>query len=156
MTELPTDDQDESKTEEIQTEINTNVSHKGKGTVYAVQTVMEGNRRVDWKIGHIDGTFAEGSDYYYKDELFHSNDLQKMSENGSLGKKIKNKTFYELLESDISTDGGKLTEKKVYDLNRVDAAEWATEYLDGNMRPEIILDEWWEDMKSLYDEGELE
>lgn len=155
MSELPTDEQDESSNSGIQTEINTEVSYEGKGTVYAVQTVKEGDRRVDWKIGHVDGTFAEGIDYYYKGELFCSDDLQKMSMNAPLGK-YKDETFHELLDSDLSTDDGKLIEKKVYDLDGVDAAEWATGYLDGKMLPETILDEWWEDMKSLHDEEKLE
>lgn len=155
MTELPTDDQDESRSEEIQTEIKAEVSHEGKGTVYAVQTVKQGDRRVDWKIGHIDGTFAEGTDYYYKGELFHSDDLQKMPENAPLGR-FQDETFYELLDSDISMDDGKLIEENVYDLDGIDTAEWATEYLDGAMDPETILDEWWGDAKLLYDEGKLE
>jgi hypothetical protein len=152
---MPTDGQDDPRNEEIETEIKTEVSQEGKATVYAVQIVKEGNRRVDWKIGHIDGTFAEGTDYYYKGELFHSEGLQKIPENGPLGK-YKDQRFHELLDSDISMDDGKLTEKNVYDLDGVDAGEWATGYLDGNMLPETILDEWWEDVKSRHDEGELE
>jgi len=144
------DDYDGMSTDDIHTEISTQVSHEGRGTVYAVQTVRQGDRRVDWKIGHIDGTFAEGADYYHKGEVFHTDPLETLPENAPLGK-YKNETFYELIDSTVSTEDGKLIETYVYDLDGVDTAAWAREYLDGHMLPDTLLDEWWVDKKSRYD-----
>jgi hypothetical protein len=79
-------DQNDASTADIHTEISTEVSHEGRGTVYAIKTVTQGDRRVDWKIGHIEGTFAEGAEYYYKGDDFHTDPLQRLPENAPRGR----------------------------------------------------------------------
>jgi len=153
VTDSSTDDHGDVRTEEIHTEISTEVSNEGQGTVYAVQTVQQGDRRVDCKIGHVDRIFAEGAEYYYKGEVFHTDALTQLPENAPRGR-YKDDTFHELIDSDSSIEDGKLTETFVYDLDGVDTAEWAKEYFDGQMQmlPETLLEEWWEDKKSRYEE----
>jgi len=142
----------EASSEEIIVEFDTDVEFEGqKGTVYAVQTVRQGDRRTDWKVGHVDGSYAEAFDHYYKGELFESNELVKITENGPLGK-YKDDRFYPLLDSDYSQGDGEMTESKTYDTEGIDASEWAVGYMDGNFMPETILDEFWEEAKSDYDE----
>jgi hypothetical protein len=137
-------DQNDASTADIHTEISTEVSHEGRGTVYAIKTVTQGDRRVDWKIGHIEGTFAEGAEYYYKGDDFHTDPLQRLPENSPRGR-FKDDSFHELIDSDSSIEDGKLTETYAYDFEGVDSATWAEEYVDIQMLPETLLNEWCED-----------
>ena len=135
----------DSTTDEISSEILTEVEFDDEpGTVYAVQRVEKGEKRVDWKIGHIDGTFAEGHDFYDEGEMFESGQLQTMPENGPSGR-YKDTKFHELLDFEVSVEDGKMIERRVYDVDGVDTSKWAIRYLDGSFLLETILDEWWGD-----------
>lgn len=151
MADPSANNQNDASTADIHTEISTEVSHEGRETVYAIKAVTQGDRRVDWKIGHIEGTFAEGAEYYYEGEVFHTDPLQRLPENAPLGR-FKDDTFHELIGSNSSIEDGKLTETYVYDLEGVDSATWAEEYVDVQMLPETLLDEWWEDKRSHHDD----
>lgn len=146
MTEPPSDSDNKSNSHEIRTEKKTEISHSGEGTVYAILTVEQGKRRVDWKIGHIDGTFAEGFDNYYDGDLFFTNDFTAIPENAPSGK-YKDDKIYRLEESDASVEDGEVTITEVYDTEGIDATEWALDYFD-TMLPETIIDEWWREDKA--------
>lgn len=154
MADPSSDDHKDLSTDDIHTEISTEVSHEGQGTVYAVRTVKQGDRRVDVKIGHIDGTFAEGAEYYYKGDIFHTDALTQAPRNAPRGR-YTDDTFHELLDTDSSIEDGKLTETFVYDHDGVDTANWATEYFDAGLLPATLLDEWWDETKSLCDNDQL-
>lgn len=135
----------ESGTEAINSEILTDVEFEDEpGTVYAVRRITQGDRRVDWKVGHIEGTFAEGYDCYHEGELFERGPLQKIPENGPTGR-YKDTTFRPLLHMDTSIEDGKMTIKKVYDADQADASEWATGFIEASMLAETIMGEWWGD-----------
>lgn len=145
MADQDSDAEDRATQEEIRIDITTDVEFEDEeGTVYAIQTVEEGDRRVDWKIGHIDGTFAEGTDYYYEGERFDRAEFTKMPENAPSGK-YKDDRFYELFDLESSFDDGEVTVSKTYDTDGVDTDDWAVKKLEGAFYPETILDEWWED-----------
>lgn len=146
MTEPASDSNNNSNSSEIRTEKKTEISHSGEGTVYAILTVEQGKRRVDWKIGHIDGTFAEGIDNYYDGELFFRNDFTAIPENAPSGK-YKDDKIYRLKEGDASVEDGEVTITKEYDTEGMDATEWALDYFD-SMNPETIMDEWWREDKA--------
>jgi len=135
--------------DDVQVDIRTNVSHDGEGTVYAVQTAKRGKYRVELKIGHIDGTYAEGSEYYFDGESFYSS-FYKVPENGPSGK-YHDDTFYELLESDTTVEDGKLIEKYVHDADGVDVAEWASNRFELDWMADT-----WSDAITHHTEGQSE
>lgn len=127
---------------EIQTDIRTAVEYDGEGTVYAVKTAQQGRRRVDFKIGHIDGTYAEGFDYYLDDEIFYTSEMTKIPENGPSGR-YKDDKFYELIDGDISMTDDTIIETTEHDRDGVDADEWAEEHLELDpTASEILEDDW--------------
>jgi len=128
--------------EELRTEVKTDVEFDGEGTVYAVKTVQQGKRRVDSKMGHIDGTFSEGTDYYYDGELFYTTGFYKVPENAPSGR-YKDDTFHELLDGDISFDDDRMIRTGEYDLEGVDTSEWAKERLEGATFPQELLHDTW-------------
>ena len=140
MTDPSANNQNDASTVEIHIEISTEVSHGGRGTVYAIKTVTQRHRRVDWKIRHIEGTFAEGAEYYYKRDDFYTDPLQRLPENAPRGR-FKDNSFHELIDSDSSIEDGKLTEAYAYDFEGVDSATWAEEYVDIQMLPETLLND---------------
>jgi hypothetical protein len=153
MSEDQTNTHDESQEEEFQTEVKTDVSYEGEGTVHGVLTVQQGDRRADFKIGHIDGTYAAGDDYYHKGELFYSTGFTMLPENAPSGE-YRDDTFKELLEADVSVKDGRLVDERVYDAEGVDTTEWATSRLEAEYPNELL--EAWEYAKSKHDDGELE
>jgi len=136
---------DESKENngEIHDEVLTNVDFPDeKGTVYAVRRVEQGSRRIDWKVGHIDGTYAEATDLYHHGEELDINPLEKIPQNAPSGK-YKDSTFHERLDGETKVEDGKLITKEVHDLDGIDAVEWAADKINGAFTAETILDEWW-------------
>jgi len=128
---------------EIHDEVLTDVDFPDeKGTVYAVRRVEQGSRRIDWKIGHIKGTYAEAIDLYHNGEELDINPLEKIPENGPSGR-YKDSTFHELLDAEMNIEDGKIISKKVHDLDGIDAVEWAAGKAEGAFMAETILDEWW-------------
>lgn len=137
------DSDSETHSEEIHDEVITDIEFPSeKGTVYAVRRVEQGSRRIDWKVGHINGTYAEGIDLYYDGEELDVSPLTEMPENGPLGM-YKDSSFHELLDGETEIEDGKLTVKKVYDADGIDAVEWAAGKVESAFRAETILDEWW-------------
>lgn len=133
----------EENTGEIHDEVLTNVDFPDeKGTVYAVRRVEQGSRRIDWKVGHIDGTYAEAVDLYHDGEELDIDPLQTVPENGPMGM-YKDSTFHELLDAETKVEDGKLITKEVHDLDGIDAVEWAAGKVEGAFAAETILDEWW-------------
>lgn len=114
------------------------------GTVYAVHRVTQGPRRVDWKVGHIDGTFANGWEFYHEGDQFEGGPLETAPGN-AMSEKYKDTRVHELLKSEIEVEDGKMIQTKVYDLDGVNATDWAISYVTGNYLPETILYELWED-----------
>ena len=138
----------EENTGEIHDEVLTDVDFPDEeGTVYAVRRVEQGSRRIDWKIGHIDGTYAEAIDLYYNGEELDIQPLQTVPENSPLGM-YKDSTFHELLDGETKVEDGKLISRKVYDLDGIDAVEWAADKVETTFMAETILDEWWAEPSS--------
>ncbi|MFY4815059.1 hypothetical protein ACOJIV_20540 [Haloarcula sp. AONF1] len=127
---------------EIQTEIKTAVEYDGEGFVYAVKTAQQGQRRVDFKIGHIDGTYAEGYEYYYDGEVFYTSEMTKVPENAPSGR-YKDTEFYELMDADASVTDDTITETKEYDKEGVDTDNWAEDRLEGSLTASELLEEDW-------------
>lgn len=131
----------ESPDEDIHDEIITDVAFPDEdGTVHALRRIVQGDRRVDWKMGHIDGTFAEASDYYYDGEMFEQNPIVTIPENGPSGRYTDEK-FYETLDVEPDFEDGDVT--IIHDEEGADAVERAVVQLEGSMGAETILDEWW-------------
>lgn len=145
----------EDNREDIQTEIRTDVEYEGEGTVYAVKTAQQGDRRVDFKIGHIDGTYAEGFEYYHDGNTFTSTGLYKVPENAPSGR-YKNSKFYELIEMDVSFTDDTIIETKEYDREGVDTTEWAKERLDLDLTASEVLEDDWLNSAQNHLEDELE
>lgn len=145
----------EDSNENVRIEIRTDVEHEGEGTVYAVKTAQQGRRRVDFKIGHIDGTYAEGIEYYRDDEVFTSTGMYKISENAPSGRYNDDK-FYELIEMDASVTDNTITESKEYDRQGVDTTEWAKERLEGDLTASEVLEDDWLNSAQDHFEDELE
>lgn len=127
---------------EVQTDIRTAVEHDGKGTVYAVKTAKQGRRRVDFKIGHIDGTYAQECEYYIDGEIFYTSEMTKVPQNAPSGR-YKNDKFHELTDGDISMTEDTITETKEYDRDGIDTDEWAEERLEYDTTASEILEEDW-------------
>ncbi|WP_147587320.1 hypothetical protein [Halorubrum lipolyticum] len=145
----------EDSKEGVQTEIRTDVEYEGEGTVYAVKTAQQGKRRVDFKIGHIDGTYAEGLEYYYDGESFNSTGMYKVPENAPSGR-YKDDKFYELIDGDISLTEDSIIESKEHDRQGVDTTEWAKERLEWKPTASEVLNDDWVNSAQDHFEDEFE
>ena len=151
MTEIPVENGNRSPSEEIHTEIKTDVDFEGEGTVYAIETVQQGDRRLDWKMSHIDGTYAEGFDYYYKGELFKRVEFEELPQDAPSGR-YKDDRFHELLDGEVRIEDGRMIETKEYDAEGVDTTDWAIRRFGGSIiGPQTILEEWYESYKEDYE-----
>lgn len=117
--------------------IRTDIEFDGKGTVYGVETVRHGDRRHDWKMGHIDGTYAEGEDLYYKGELFHSTEFSKNPQEHLFGK-FEDDAFYELIDRDHESGEDEYGDRQ-------DASNWVVQRFGLSIiEPKVRLNEWYQ------------
>lgn len=117
--------------------IRTDIEFEGEGTVYGVETVQQGKRRIDWKIGHIGGTYAEGWDCYYEGEMFHRAEFKKIPSNGEIGK-YEDDGFYELIERDHESGDDEYGDRQ-------NASNWVVRRFGTSVTyPETRLEEWYQ------------
>lgn len=145
--ELPSDD---TEYDVIHTEIKTDVQYEEQGKTLAVQTVKQSKRRLDWRVGFKDGSFAEAHDLYFNKKLLNRPDeLRSISEwpNGKLNDKNE---FFPVEEMKVDS-GGEI--QREYGDGQ-DGVQMGIQIINSE-NPEIILEEWWEDMKERYDNSSL-
>lgn len=134
----------------IHTEIKTDVQYDEQGKTLAVQTVEQGKRRLDWRVGFKNGSFAEAHDLYFDEELLHSpTELGEISEWPS-GKLTEENEFLPL--EDMVTDSDGDIHREYGDAQ--DGVALAIQIIESE-DPQTILNEWWEDMKEMHDNGAL-
>lgn len=146
----PTDGGDRhAPDEEIHTEISTGDEYDGPGVTLAILTIERGERRLDYRIGYRNQSFAETHDLYHHEKLLHQGELKHMPDrpNG----KFAGGTYHELLDASIKLEDDKIIEKKVWEREGTDDAEWAKGYLKSAVYPEEEIGEVWDVLKQKHD-----
>lgn len=153
MTEPEPSEGESVADEEICTEIRTGVDYDGAGVTLAVKTIKRGDRRMDFRVGHLCRRYAETYDLYYQGELLHQGKLETERDRPTGG--FLGGTYHEELDGSIEVEDDKIIETTVWEREGVDEMEWAERYIEYAVDHEDVIGEMWEVMKNEYDVGKL-